>query len=116
MVLLVLLFPDLQALRTDSLRRSKSEKRRTDYTKEHGGSWHTQHRDAEKAKEILLARRTAERQNGVRKRRYLTQPPDEYRQPAETAAVGVVGEKESANAGLPPKKDKGTIFRRLFGS
>ena len=47
---------------------------------------------------------------GTGPRRYLTQPPQEYRTPAETAAVGDVGEYEYG------EKEKKPIFGGLFGN
>ena len=59
------------------------------------------------------ARRTAQ---GGQRRRYLTEPPDQYRTPAETAAVGEVGEKEKGAAELAANgKKKSSIFKKIFG-
>lgn len=46
---------------------------------------------------------------GIGPRKYLTQPPEEYRKPAETAAVGELGEYEYG------EKEKKPIFGSLFG-
>ena len=46
-------------------------------------------------------------------RKYLTQPPAEYRTPYESAPQGEVGETESSKAFK--KKSKGNIFSRMLG-
>ncbi len=43
---------------------------------------------------VIAARRQARGATGSGPRRYLTDPPIEYRTPSDSAAVGVVGEKE----------------------
>lgn len=43
---------------------------------------------------VIAARKTARGATGSGPRRYLTDPPVEYRTPAETASVGVTGERE----------------------
>ncbi|MEL6946402.1 MAG: hypothetical protein AAFO73_02050 [Pseudomonadota bacterium] len=61
--------------------------------------------DSKKAQQERLARfkqLTGKTGIGVAKRRYLTQPPAEYRTPATTAAAGNVGEPVK-----PPKKKNG---------
>ncbi len=43
---------------------------------------------------VIAARKTARGATGSGARRYLTDPPVEYRTPSETAAVGEIGERE----------------------
>ena len=62
-------------------------------------------------------KRMAEVNGGLRtgaKRKYLTQPPIEYRTPAETAPVGNLGEPEKAAKKKPSKSFN--PFEGIFGS
>ena len=61
----------------------------------------------------------ARQQAATKKRRYLTEPPSEYNAPAETAAVGNLGEEElseEAIARQKARKKKKGFFDGLFGS
>ena len=116
------LSPELQRLRAESLERSKSEVTSKQYatgpTNEDGDCVPCEYR-ARKALDKQLAERTAARLDTTKKkRRYLTEPPDEYNKPAETAEVGVLGEEELSEAQLAKqKRDKNrkSIFERIFG-
>ena len=50
----------------------------------------------------------------LKTRKYLTQPPVEYGRPADTAPIGVVGEKEVDPKQLV-KKPKQSIWKKIFG-
>lgn len=49
-----------------------------------------------------------------KQRKYLTQPPTEYRVPADTAPIGEVGEKE-VDPNRRKKRNKAGAFRDIFG-
>ena len=50
--------------------------------------------------------------SGAAPRKYLTEPPQKYRTPEQTAAIGVVGEKERNPYA---KNEKTSLFGALFG-
>ena len=99
------LSPEIVALRQESLERTRRDaltnKEKTDCGQT------CQILENQAVRKRLLEKRTAERAlNGVKQRRYLTEPPNEYRTPAETAAIGVVGETEDTDNGPVMKKKK----------
>ncbi|MEP1208194.1 MAG: hypothetical protein ABJM29_19230 [Rhizobiaceae bacterium] len=116
------LSPEVQAMREESLARKKAAGITT--TSVRGGAVNSdgdcftcdfyERTNGDKQR---LAQKTAERQQtGVQKRRYLTEPPDEYRRPAETADVGVLGEEELSEAAIAKKKrKKKSILDGIFG-
>jgi len=65
------------------------------------------------------ARQAAELQaeGRTQRRRYLTEPPDEYRTPASTAPVGAIGEKEidPTKAIAANGEKKTSLFKKIFG-
>lgn len=104
--------PDILALRKEAQERAR--KRKVTSNKD-GDCFVCDYEDRKDLDKKRLAAKTAEReQYGVPKRKWLTEPPDEYRTPAETAPVGEVGEEEDANAGVPKKKKK-TFLDNIFG-
>lgn len=108
------LSPELQAARDESRRRAVLEDRRA-------RNRITQKDDTESYQEIVEKREAYEaqkvRREGVSSptaRKYLTQPPVEYRQPSETAPVGVVGERERDPKQIN-KQPRKSIIKRIFG-
>ena len=102
------LSPEMQSLREESLARqnAKDPKRKRMMENDDGDCYLCDYYERTEHSKKLVATKTEERQQSVQKHRYLTEPPDEYRTPAETAEVGVLGDKEE-NA---LKKKKKTIF------
>lgn len=103
------LSPELQAARDESRRRNRQASlSRSDV-------------DGKESYEDIVARQKEyKRRKALREgefsptaRKYLTQPPVEYRTPADTAAVGEVGEKEKDPK--LRKKRKG-LLKNVFGS
>lgn len=103
------LSPELQAARTAAITRKSSSATRV-------GEFMT---DAE----IKAQREQYVAQHGkpvspdsvtLKTRKYLTQPPVEYGQPAETAPIGDVGEKEVDIKKLTAKKEK-SFLKKIFG-
>lgn len=116
------LSPELQRMRAESLRRSKTDPKSEKYAhwqKEDGDCVLCEYYERTEGDKKRLAEKTAERlKKDHKKRRYLTEPPDEYQAPAETATVGVVGDKELSEAQLAKQKrdkNKKTILERIFG-
>ena len=115
------LSPELQAMREESLARQKalgqtkvtsSGARNSD-----GDCFICDYYERTNADKERLAKKTVERQQvGVPKRKWLSEPPDEYRTPAESAEAGVVGETELSEAALAKKKrKKKSIWDSIFG-
>ena len=113
------LAPEIEALRAESRARNTGKDR---YPKKYANLPRNQDGDCDlcefymrmEADKIRLEQKTAERQRvGVQKRRYLTEPPDEYRKPAETAVAGVLGEEETSDNGI--KKKKKPILDTVLG-
>ena len=115
------LSPEIQQLRAASLSRSKAEINR----QKHHNDEDTyvcipcQMEESKKQDQAIKERRTKERlQAASKRRRYLTEPPSEYQAPAETAAVGEVGEEELSEAALDKlrnSKNKKSFLERIFG-
>lgn len=71
--------------------------------------------ELEKRKKAYLERlKRREGPTDKKVRRYLTQPPVEYQQPAQTAAIGEVGEREDDPKRR--KKKKKSLLKGIFGS
>ena len=115
------LSPEARALREESLARKKALGITT--TGHHGavdsdGDCFTcdfyERTNADKER---LAKRTAERQQvGPPKRKWLTEPPDKYRVPAETADAGQLGEEELSEAAMAKRKKKEkSLWESIFG-
>ena len=80
---------------------------------DHEESAHEMAIKGQEQRKALLERRKALRGgDGAAPRRYLTEPPKEYRTPAETAEAGKVGEKETD----PNVKKKKSFFENVWGS
>ena len=115
------LSPELQAMRAESLARNKAiGVTTTTFTgakNSDGDCFTCDFYERTNGDKRRLAEKTAERKRvGVQKRRYLTEPPDEYRRPAETAEAGVVGEEELSAAAIARKKRKNkSIWDSIFG-
>ncbi len=74
--------------------------------------WTNNPEEARKARELFLARKKANAgASGSAPRKYLTEPKAVYRTPAETAPVGVLGEKERD----PNAKKKSSLWEKLTG-
>lgn len=115
------LSPELQAMRAESLARKKAYgatvTNNAGAVNSDGDCFVCDYYDRTNNDKKNLALKTAERkQVGVQKRRYLTEPPDEYRKPAESAEAGVLGESELSQAALARKKrKKKSIWDSIFG-
>lgn len=108
------LSPEIVAMRQESLERSrrdaltKIDKEECDHV--------CDVLESQEGRKRMLEKKNLERElNGVKKRRYLTEPPDEYRTPAETAEIGVVGEEETTENGAVIKKKKKSLLGSIFG-
>ena len=115
------LSPELQQLRQASLTRSKVDINRKKLNNDED-SYECIPCEVEARKEEdkkILERRTKERlQAATKRRRYLTEPPSEYQAPAETAAVGELGENELSEAQLDKlkrSKNEKSWLKRIFG-
>lgn len=116
------LSPELQRLRAESLERSKldpqSDRFATAPRNEAGECIPCEYKTRMEIDKKMLEERTAARLDPNRKkRRYLTEPPDEYNKPAETAEVGATGEEELSEAQLAKRKrdaSKDSIFSTIF--
>lgn len=102
------LSPEMLALREESLARSKytDPKKKRMMENDDGDCYLCDYYERMEIDNNRVATKTAERQQSVYKRKYLTQPPDEYRTPAETAEAGLVGEKETTDGNGVKKKKK----------
>ena len=117
------LSPELQRLRAESLERSRtdpnSKRFATAPRNEDGECVPCEYKIRKELDEKNLERKTAERLDRTKKkRRYLTEPPDVYQAPAETAEVGNVGEKELSEAQIAKRKRDSknkSIFSTIFG-
>ncbi|MEP0943012.1 MAG: hypothetical protein ABJH20_15015 [Rhizobiaceae bacterium] len=117
------LSPELQEMRAVSLERSKTNAKSDLYAtgphNEDGECVPCEYRARKALDQQRLEQRTVARQNPTaKKRRYLTEPPTEYNVPAETAEVGVLGEKELSEAAIArqkSKKNEKSIFSTIFG-
>ena len=100
--------PEMQALRDESLARQQGgdTKQKRMMNNDDGDCYLCDYYERMEVDNNRVATKTTERQQGIEKRKYLTQPPDEYNVPAETAEVGVVGETESADGSEAKKKKK----------
>ena len=117
------LSPELKRLRAESLARSKSKEDL--YAIKYPGLPRNEDGDCDlcdfyertEGDKQRLAQKTAERKNTtVKKRRYLTDPPDEYRAPAETAEAGVLGDEERSDAAIASeKRKKKSLLGGIFG-
>ncbi|MEM9734394.1 MAG: hypothetical protein AAF903_13050 [Pseudomonadota bacterium] len=101
------------------LRAAREEARRRNRARELNASFGDNDRP-ESYQEIVARQQEYKRRKALREgefapkaRRYLTQPPVEYRTPAETAAIGEVGVKEK-----DPKlrKKRKSVLKSIFGS
>lgn len=116
------LAPELEQLRAESLARGRQDTRSDVYAtmprNGDGDCIPCEHRILAEGDKQRLAEKTAERLNPtIKKRRYLTQPPTEYQVPAETAAVGQLGDKELSEAAIAKqkqKKNEKSIFDSIF--
>ncbi len=115
------LSPELQAMRADSLARKRAygatPTNNIGAVNSDGDCFICDYYVRTNRDKKHLAEKTAKRQQvSVQKRRYLTEPPDDYRKPAETAEAGVLGEEELSQAAIARnKRKKKSIFDRIFG-
>ena len=115
------LSPELQAMREESLARQKAlgqtKVNNTGGKNSDGDCFICEYYERTNADKERLAKKTEQRQQiGVPKRKWLTEPPDEYRTPADSAEAGVVGETELSEAALAKKKrKKKSIWDSIFG-
>lgn len=117
------LSPELQEMRAVSLERSKINAKSDLYAKmphnQDGDCVPCEYRALQALNEERRQKNAAERLNPTaKKRRYLTEPPTEYNVPAETAEIGLVGDKELSEAAIARqkrKKNEKSIFSTIFG-
>ncbi|MGI9365394.1 MAG: hypothetical protein ACR2O8_09450 [Rhizobiaceae bacterium] len=101
------LSPEIEAMREESRKRNQL---RSQLGNQDGDCYLCDYYERMKIDNQRSEQRTAQvQQPTIPTRKYLTQPPTEYRVPAETAPIGVMGEEENGNAGVPNKKQKGLL-------
>lgn len=106
------LSPEIVAMREESRKRNQL---RSQLANKDGDCYVCDHKELMKIDNQRSAQKTAQvQQPTIPTRKYLTQPPTEYRVPAESAPAGVVGEQEEFNSGIPKKKKKG-LLDGIFG-
>ena len=104
--------PEVAALREESRLRQKVVPNKP-HEDRSGGSIADIRAEQERVNQVIAQKAQNRRVNGAQQRRYLTEPPNEYRQPAETAPVGVTGENEKP-PGAKTAKDK-NFLDGIFG-
>jgi len=106
------LSPEIIAMREESRKRNQMRKQ---LGTSDGDCHMCDHLERMKIDNQRAAQKVAKvQQPTIQPRKYLTQPPTEYRIPAETAPVGELGEQEDGNSGVPRKKKKG-FLDSIFG-
>ncbi len=115
------LSPEVASLRQESLERGKARGNSANDSfksaEEVEGSPGDFRQIQERGKEVAAVRATERQAAKGLKRRYLTEPPVEYRRPANTAPVGTTGavEKEPGTDIAANGKKKKSIFKSIFG-